>query len=200
MRTTGRRCMELLGLASWCVLASPSPVFAHAVDARFGDFYGGMLHPVTAVEQLLPLIGLSLLAGQQTARQARWNLLALPLGLLLGAVGGLAGSPLSWVEWINRSSLLAVGLAVVAAVRVPLPVLFVASVALGVSHGYENVADITSTVSVGRFLPGLVCTGICLAAVFAALAVCARPPWQTIAVRVAGSWIAAVGLLMLAAE
>ena len=45
---------------------------AHAVGARFGDYYAGLLHPLTAFEHLLPILGICLLAGFQTPRVARW--------------------------------------------------------------------------------------------------------------------------------
>jgi len=188
--------IALVGL----LVTMPAPAFAHSVDKRFGDFYGGMLHPLTALEHLLPLIGLSLLAGQQGAKQARWVMLALPVGLLTGAVAGVYGSPHLWIEWINRASFLLVGLAVAAAVRLPPQLLIGISFLLGISHGYENVADITSVVAMRLFLPGLVCAGLSLVTVVAAITVSRRLSWQRIAVRVVGSWITAIGLLIIASE
>lgn len=200
MRTHADRQIRLFSLVWLVLMTCPSPALAHAVDQRFGDFYGGMLHPLSSLGAVLPLIGLSLLAGQQGAERARWILLAIPAGLLLGAIAGISESPHTWIEWTNRGSLLVVGLAVAAGVRPPQPMLISVAIVLGMSHGFENVADITSSVSLQRFLPGLVCTGVCLAAIAAAVSVSARQPWQKIAVRVAGSWIAAIGLLIMAAE
>ena len=56
------------------------------LDNRFGDFYGGVLHPLTALEHALPILALGLLAGQQGERAARWLVLVFPLALLIGAV------------------------------------------------------------------------------------------------------------------
>lgn len=48
------------------ILTVLSPVLAVAHPmAGVGDFYAGMLHPLTAIEFVLPMVALSLLAGQQ---------------------------------------------------------------------------------------------------------------------------------------
>lgn len=177
----------------------PTTALAHSVDKRFGDFYGGMLHPLTVLGQLLPLIGLSLLAGQHGAKNARWVLIALPFGFLTGAVGGLYGSPSPEIEWINLASLLVVGIAVAAAIRLPFLIFVGAAFLLGISHGYANVVDISTAVARQLFLPGLAASIFALTAIGAAITVRFQGEWQTVAVRIAGSWIAAIGLLMIAA-
>ena len=169
---------------------------AHSVNKQFGDFYGGMLHPLTALEHLVPILGLGLLAGQQGNSSARWVLLLFPIGLFAGATaaGHLEPSPL--VEWFNRLSFIALGALVASAWRMPLPALGLSAIVLGLSHGYENTADISQTVAMHLFIPGVVVTGIAMVAIFAAVAVSREPVWQKIAVRVVGSWIAAIGILL----
>jgi urease accessory protein len=180
------------------VLGAATPVFAHSVDKRFGDFYGGMLHPLTTLEHLLPILGLALLAGQQEARRGRWILLVFPLGLLVGACTASYMEPSAFVTWFNRLSFILVGILVVATIRLPLPVLAAFGLLLGLTHGYENVAGISSTVAIYLFVPGVVVSGIALAAVVSAIVVSLQAPWQQIAVRVIGSWITAIGLLVIA--
>jgi hypothetical protein len=46
-------------------------------------------------------------------------------------------------------------------------------------------------------LGGIVAALFAVVALVAALVVALRPPWTRIAIRVAGSWIVAVGLLLL---
>ena len=188
----------LIAFASLALLSTLGSVAeAHSVNKQFGDFYGGMLHPLTALEHLVPILGLGLLAGQQGSSSARWVLLLFPLGLFVGATaaGNLESSPL--VEWFNRLSFVALGALVAGSVRLPLPALAAVAIALGLSHGYENTADISSTVAMYLFVPGVVVTGIAMIAIFAAVSVSREVAWQKIAVRVVGSWITAIGILLI---
>ena len=178
-------------------LAWSTPALAHSVNKRFGDFYGGMLHPISAVEHLFPIIALSLLAGQQGPRLARWTVLAFPIGLLVGVIVGASAGPNDYIAWINKSSFVVLGLLVAAAVRMPLSALMAISLVLGATHGYENTADVAQTVTMQMFLPGILTAGLVLVAIVAATTVSLKTPWQQIAVRVVGSWIAAIGLLVI---
>jgi hydrogenase/urease accessory protein HupE len=58
------------------------------------------------------------------------------------------------------------------------------ALAVGLVHGWMNGIGIATVT-------------FALAALVSALAVALRPPWTRIALRVAGSWVAAVGLLLL---
>ena len=178
-------------------LGLPQVVEAHSVNKQFGDFYGGMLHPITALEHLVPILGLGLLAGQQGTTRARWVLLLFPIGLLVGTTVATGMEPSSLVEWFNRVSFVVLGAVIAGAVRLPLPVLAASAIVLGFSHGYENTADISSSVAVHLFIPGVIVTGIFMIAVFAAASVSRVVEWQKMAIRVIGSWIAAIGILLI---
>ena len=97
----------------------------------------------------------------------------------------------------NRLTLVVVGLLVAAAARVPLPILGTTALVLGLSHGVENTVDISSSVAMHLFVPGVVVAGIAMVAIFAAVAASLAVPWQRIAIRVLGSWIAAIGILVI---
>jgi urease accessory protein len=60
---------------------------------------------------------------------------------------------------------------------------------------------VTSDVAAHLFVPGVALIGFVAVAVVSAatLALTARAEWLRIAVRVAGSWIAAIGILMIGA-
>ena len=81
--------------------------------------------------------------------------------------------------------------------RLPAPVLVAIAAFYGVTHGFENTADIANTVAMPVFLPGVLVAGLSVVVVTAAAGVSLQRPWQRIAIRVAGSWIAAIGLLAL---
>jgi urease accessory protein len=186
--------LALAGAFGW-----PGAAFAHSLSNRFGDFYGGMLHPVTALEHALPIFALGLLAGQQGARAARWVLLVFPLALLLGATLATVAPALSWVSLLNKASFALLGALVAGAWRLPLPAVGGLAALFGLSHGYENGMAMTPDVAAHLFVPGVALIGFLLAALVSAatLALSARAEWLCIAVRVAGSWIAAIGILML---
>jgi urease accessory protein len=198
MSRQNRTRIALMIIVGVCVVFGVvTPALAHSVSKRLGDFYGGMLHPLTALEHLLPILGLSLLAGQQGPRRARWVLLLFPAGLLAGAMLSGYVEPAWLVTWFNRLTFVAVGILVAAAARLPLPVLGTTAFVLGLSHGVENTVDISSSIAMHLFVPGVVVSGIAMVAIFAAIAVFLEVPWQRIAIRVVGSWIAAIGILVI---
>ena len=57
-RNRNRRGLVFLAYLG-VVLCTTTTAHAHSVNKQFGDFYGGMLHPLTALEHLLPILGLS---------------------------------------------------------------------------------------------------------------------------------------------
>lgn len=57
------------------VIISPRLAFAHLVNSSVGEFYSGMLHPVTSPEHLLLLAALALLASQCGKNGARSTIL-----------------------------------------------------------------------------------------------------------------------------
>ena len=68
---------------------------------------------------------------------------------------------------------------------------------LGLYHGFLNGTGMGERVTAALSLLGLGAAVFVLVALVAALVVRLRAGWARIAVRVAGSWIAASGLLML---
>ena len=81
MSTLKKRIVAAVGIAT----LSPLPAFAHPMRG-VGDFYAGMLHPVVTMETVLPMVALSLLAGQQRRKTAIHLLAAFPAALIVGAL------------------------------------------------------------------------------------------------------------------
>jgi hypothetical protein len=71
------------------------------------------------------------------------------------------------------------------------------TVGLGVLHGFFNGAAMRPAGTGVMELVGVMATVFLLVAPVAAFVVSLKPPWTRIVVRVAGSWIAAIGLLLL---
>jgi urease accessory protein len=180
------------------VLASAQPAAAHTLNSRFGDFYGGVLHPLTALEHALPILALGLLAGQQGERAARWLVLVFPLALLCGAVLAGVTPPFPSARLLNAASFVVLGLLVAAGWRLPLILLIALGAAFGLSHGYENGRAMAPDTSVHLFVMGVAAAGGLVTALVSAATIDLAPtPWSRVAVRIAGSWIAAIGIMTI---
>jgi urease accessory protein len=185
-------------LVALAAFAWPGAAWAHSLSPRFGDFYGGLLHPATALEQALPLVALGLLAGQNGPRPARWLLLVVPVAFAVGtSLGGmLPPPPYLWV--INAGSFLLLGLLLAFDGALPLALLLGLGAGLGLSHGLANGSGIAGGTDPWLFVLGGTLTALAAILLPSALVVSLEAAWQRIAVRIAGSWIAAVGAMILA--
>lgn len=182
------------------ILLAPAAAHAHLVSTRFGDFYGGMLHPLTALEHALPMLALGLLAGLQEPRVARWLLLAAPAGLLVGLVLAAVLPPLPQVSLVNLGSFVLIGLLVALGARLSAAVLIAIAAVFGITHGYENGLLLDAGVNKSLFDLGVATAGLVAWALIAAATVSLvrQAGWARIAVRAAGSWVAAIGLMVMA--
>ena len=111
--------------------------------------------------------------------------------------GGLAVPKASQSATLTIISFLVMGALV--AMDAPLRSTLVAGLAviLGLTTGYVNGAAMSEAMLGTLGLVGSVTSLFMLVALAAALVVSLRIPWTRIVVRVAGSWIAAAGLLLL---
>jgi urease accessory protein len=184
----------LLGLA-W-----PAPAAAH-LGTDLGEFYAGLIHPFLHFDSALPLLAAALWIGQLAASSAWKGLVALAGGLCAGVVAGLLG--LGGGAWSIALRLGALGLggAVAARLRPPEPwvlaVLGAVGALLGGFAGFEVRADVTRPLLFGAGL--LAGAGAGCVYVGGLLARFERF-WVQVGVRVLGSWIAAVGLLVSALD
>lgn len=181
--------------AALCATAGPAS--AHLVRTGFGTFYDGIVHLVMTPIDLLAVVGLGLLGGLLGKRAARGAVLALPGGWLAGGLAGAAFPGQQELPWATALGVVAVGLLVAGNARVPRAAFVALACALGVLHGF--VTGATTAAAGGDLLTvaGAVLAVFTLASLVPAAVVSLRAEWTRSAVRVAGSWIAAIGLLTL---
>ena len=198
--------MILRALTTSGVLAlAAGPAAAHGGLPGGSGFLAGALHPLVAIEHLILLLGLGLLSGQLP--QARRSLGFAAVGL--GVLGGLAASGLG--EWsaptVVPSAILGLGvltglLVALAASRVPAALVPPLAGLVGVAVALDTDIPRGPDGGAGALVAPVagVLTGVYLivldAAALASFAA-ARPPLP-IAVRIAGSWIAAIALMLFA--
>jgi hydrogenase/urease accessory protein HupE len=148
-------------------------------------------------EDVLVVVAIALLAGLGGPAIARRSVLFLPPAWLAGGFLGAAfpaGGELAWARTISFSL---AGVLVALDARLPRAWLAGLACAAGVLHGYAAGATSAHLRGWQLALLGASATVLIVAAAASAVVVRLRPPWARIAVRVAGSWIAAAGILML---
>jgi len=89
-----------LSMVPLAVLLLPTIAAAHPIKG-VGDFYAGMLHPLTALDFLLPWIALALFAGQQGKKGALLVLCTFPGAILLGAILAVTLPQPAWLSAAN---------------------------------------------------------------------------------------------------
>jgi hydrogenase/urease accessory protein HupE len=186
--------------ATVLLVGAPTAAHAHLVDTRLGDFYGGMLHPLTAFEELLPWLAFAILAAFQGPQRARWLLAVFPLGLLAGAALSLVTPSPLFIPALSVALIAITGLAVAAAVVLPLPVLIGLGVVIGLVHGHQNGQAMTASTDQLLFISGVTAIGYAFMTMATGGAIAflrGVGRWRPIALRASGSWVAAVGIMML---
>jgi len=182
----------LAGIASLC---SPSRAAAHLVTTGMGPVYDGIGHLLLTPEDLVPVLALALYAGLQGALPGRRTMFLLPVAWL---VGGLAGSAINGIISlpVPAISFLVLGGLVAADVCMPSIAITVLSIVVGLVHGFLNGAVLKDGAGTLGLL-GIMIMLFVLVAMASAFVVSLKRPWMRIAIRVAGSWVFASGLLML---
>lgn len=184
-------------LAATALLLWSSDARAHLATTGLGPIYDGISHLFLSVDDLLAVLAIALLAGLNGPTAARWTCFVLPLAWWVGGTLGFHGGPSSAPTGITALSLLVVGTLVAAGLRLtPLVVMAIAAI-LGLLHGALNGADIALAGREASGLLGIVGATFVVSVLVAAAVVSLRVQWARIAVRVAGSWAAATGLLLL---
>jgi urease accessory protein len=183
-----------------CLLFAADSACAHSAARGAGDFYAGALHALTALEHVLPFLALGILAGQQ-GRKAEPVLLVFCLALVAGATTALWAPPMPYIGLLNIVSAILFGGLVAASWSLPMTLYFSLAVMFGLSHGSANGAGMIGQTKPYLYIPGVALAGLAVTAYALMLTdylLHRKADWIHIAVRVAGSWIAAIGILVLA--
>ena len=184
-------------VATALALASCAPqAHAHLIETGLGPVYDGIAHFALTPEDLIPALALAVLAGLRGRDHARRVIFVLPLAWLLACFLGISAKvslpdSLSWVP------LLVLGGLVAADFRLPIAATTALAAALGLFLGLSNGYVMAQAGPGVRGGIGIVGAVFVVTTLGAACAVAWQSGWLRIAWRVAGSWIAASGLLLL---
>jgi urease accessory protein len=174
-----------------------APAEAHLNASGMGPVYDGMAHFLMSPEDFVPVLALALLAGMRGASYGRRALFVLPVAWLLGGFFGLPESAVNGSAVLSAIWFLLLGGLLAADIQLPLLLITLLAVVLGLHKGYLNGAGMGQPETAAIALVGLASAVFVMIATVSAFVVTLRAERARIAVRVAGSWIAASGLLML---
>jgi len=170
---------------------------AHLMNTGLGPFYDGILHLLVTPVDLLPLLAMSLYAGQRGAAPGRTTLFSLPVAWFAGGLIGLRVSAEFSLPVITTLILVGIGVLVAADARFSRVGVGALAVGIGLLHGILNGSAMAEAGAGLRGLLGIALTAFVIVALVSAFVVSLREGWPRIVIRVAGSWIAAIALLML---
>ena len=199
MKQTGMRSRTWLnaGLMVLALLVATRPAHAHLVNTGFGPFYDGITHLFLAPEDVLAAAAIAVLAGLRGPRFGRCVLLVLPAAWVAGAAAGPLIAPHLPAAMATSLLLIAVGGLAASDARLSLPWVIGLAASLGLLHGCLNGADLAISGLGATGFAGIAFAVFCVVALLAGQVSSLQAGWTRVAARVAGSWIAAIGLFML---
>lgn len=183
------------GAAAAMVFLMPNVAVAHLVTTGMGPVYDGIGHLLLTPEDLIPAMAIALYAGLRGKAPGRRALFFFPLAWLAGGFAGLmiTGTPAFPLPVL---SFLLLGGLIAADLNLPDNIVSTLVIAVGITHGFYNGTAMEGGPGISGLL-GITATLFVLVAIASAFVISLQAAWTRVAVRVTGSWIAAVGLLML---
>ena len=177
--------------ATWPAMAN-----AHLVNSGFGPFYDGIAHLFVTPEDLLAVLALAMLAGLGAKPTGRAMLFVLPAAWFMGALAGRMTTMSFGPTAASPVVLFVLGALVAANFRLSQAIVVGAALTCGIFNGCCNGATLAGSGSSALFAVGTSCAVFVIAALATGQVATLEKEWARIMVRVAGSWIGAIGLLM----
>lgn len=171
-------------------------VGAHPMAYHTGGFAAGIEHPFLGLDHVLAMIAVGVWAAQCGGR-AR---IALPVAFIttIGAGGAIAMAGVAWphIEAGVAATVLAVGLLIALAVRLPVFAGAGLAAIFALTHGYAHGAELPTTTSPVAYAAGFVLASALLVAfgLYTGTWTLAKPRYA----RAIGACVAAAGVMMLA--
>jgi hydrogenase/urease accessory protein HupE len=182
-------------VAACAELLNPLDAGAHLVTTGMGPVYDGIGHLLLTPEDLISAMAVALYAGLRGKDTGRQTLFLFPLAWLIGGFAGLMVTS-TLVFPVQILSFLLLGSLIASDLRLPDNIITVIVIVVGTVHGFYNGIAMEGGPGISGLF-GIFSILFVLVAIAAAFVISLRAAWTRVVVRVAGSWIVAVGLLML---
>ena len=183
------------------LLAAPAPALAHELISQYGAFLGPAIHIFTEIDHLAAFTVVGLLAGQNEAPARVYGVVAFLIALVLGMVAPLALEGLGAFESVegllSAASVLVTAMLVAAGMRLPAWLIALVSAALGLVHGIANGLAIAGSPWLMGSVLGAGIAALIIPVVSVLIAAALSSLRGRLVVRVIGSWVAALSLLLI---
>lgn len=190
--------MRRAALAAALLFFATAAARAHAVIPGVSGFTGGLLHPLLVPSHALALIALGLMVGTSAVRVQ----IMLFVAFTTAALAAFALITLAYSATQSETLILclgaALGLLLAADLAPPVPVNIILTVGLSIAVIFDSVPAVLSISETALALAGTTLSAIALVAATARISRALPPAVSQIGVRIAGSWIAASAIMVLA--
>jgi urease accessory protein len=190
--------LEAIGLGAVGSVFAATSANAHVQISGLSDFNAGVIHPLLTLQHALALIAFGLMCGQRGAALLRFGLPSLVTGLAIGFVAAEMGAAADFVPKVLTAFALLAGLTVAANYRLPAWACIFTGTAIGTMIGLDSKPEAATLLGEIAGLAGTSIGGLLLFLNLAGLAAFAAAPWQSIGIRVIGSWTSAAAFLNIA--
>ena len=194
--TIGARSSKIV-LTILFSLAWAQAAWAHVEGGQAAGFLTGLQHPWSGLDHVLAMIAVGLW-GAQLGSPALWMLpIAFPMMMAVGAMMGLVGIPVPGVEIGIALSAIVIGAMILAEARPTLGIAIAVVGGFAIFHGHAHGTELPEGQSGLLYSMGFVIATGCLHGVGIALGLVHRLPAGKMALRLAGSFIAVMGVVFL---
>jgi urease accessory protein len=197
----------LSGLVACClfvysgvVLAGAGNAWAHSPIEGIGTFYGYALHPLVVLPHALLLAATALLLGQQGRGAARAGVVAMAASFAATLVLAPFRLQAASAEIVLLFAACLAGILAAWRPSLPRSLAGVLGGVAGILIGLDSFPAEAPRNEAGMALAGVSAGFMALLVLLTGLSLGAKNGWLRVALRVVGSWIAAISLLALSLE
>jgi urease accessory protein len=195
-----RKSLQHVGLvvltATIAVILSPRSAYAHIGVSPAHDVLHGFQHPFAGLDHLLAMFAVGLWAAGRGG-QALWFVpITFVSVMALGAILGMSGVPIPFVEPGIAVSVLTLGIFVASAINLPLSISATVLGLFALLHGYAHGSEIAASSSAVTYAFGFILATIFLHLTGISLGLVMQRMHFSRIVQYAGAAIAVCGVLL----
>jgi hypothetical protein len=184
--------------AGMLALLASTAAEAHLLITGMGPIYDGVAHFALSPEDFLPVVALAFFAGLRGPCCARVLSWTIPLAWIMGGILAMMTFTAPDITLSATTAALFLLIGGLLAANPPLSVMACAGLGalLGIVRGMVDLANAQEGASGGLMLLGIAGTTFVTFAIATSVTLALKRLWLTVAARVCGSWLAALGLLL----